>query len=111
MHLILMILLQAAEAPPSYSGPWGELTVGGILMAGLVVVWRVNTKMADQNEKLHLRIAEIQEERAKAAVVETKAITEALNTSTAAMNSMTEAVKNNNRLLERLINGQGNHAT
>jgi hypothetical protein len=106
MLYILMILLETE----AYSGPWGELTVGGILMAGLVVVWRVNTKMAEQNEKLHVRIAEIQEERAKAAVVETKAITEALNASTEAMKSMTSAVKNNNALLERLINAQNNAA-
>lgn len=100
---ILMMLLETE----AYSGPWGELTVGGILMAGLVVVWRVNTKMAEQNEKLHIRIADIQEERAKNAVVETKAIIEAQNATTVAMKAMTEAVNNNNRLLERLINAQG----
>lgn len=105
---LLIILLQASET--TVDTPWGELTVGGILLAGLVVVWRVNTKMASQNEKLHVRIAEIQEERAKAAVDETKAITEALNASTEAMKSMTEAVKNNNRLLEKLINAQNNSA-
>ncbi len=102
---ILMSLLQVDVS----SGPWGELTVGGILLCGLVVVWRVNTRMATQNEKLHVRIAKIQEERAKAAVDETKAITEALNSSTAAMKSMTEAVQNNSRLLERLINERGNN--
>jgi hypothetical protein len=88
------------------SGPWGELTVGGILMAGLIVVWRVNTKLASQNEILHIRIAAIQEQRAKDAVGETKAMTEALNSSTQAMQQMTAAVHNNSRLLERFINAK-----
>lgn len=104
----LMILLQTSQTVSD--GPWGELTVGGILTIGIIAIWRVNTKLAGQNEKLHNRIAAIQEERAKQAGEETKAMTEALTASTTAMDKMTTAVENNNRLLERLLNAQGTNS-
>lgn len=112
MFGILMILLQTTQAvqESAPSGPWGELTIGGILTIGIIAIWRVNTKLAGQNEKLHNRIASIQEERAKQASEETKSMTEALTASTTAMDKMTTAVENNNRLLERLINAPGNNS-
>lgn len=102
---LMMILAESSELQ---GGPWGELTVGGILMAGLIVVWRVNTKLAQQNEALHVRIAAIQEQRAVDAKGEMKALTEAQNAIAQAMNGVTTAVQNNNRLLERLINEKSN---
>lgn len=100
LNLLMMVL---AEGTDLQGGPWGELTVGGILMAGLIVVWRVNTKMAQQNEALHVRIAAIQEQRAQDAKGEIKALTDAQNATAQAMNGVTAAVQNNNRLLERLL--------
>lgn len=108
LFLLTSVLLQSGNQITE--GPWGGLGVAGLLLGGMTVIWRLNTKLATQNEKLHNRIAEIQEQRAMDGKVETKAMTEALIASTSAMKSMTVAVENNNRLLERLINEKGNES-
>lgn len=104
--LLAFLAETAAQTGNALPSPWGELTAGGILTIGIIVVWRVNTKLASRNEELHVRIAEIQEQRAKEGIEETRAMTQALGQSTQAVRDMTHAVENNNRLLERLLNGE-----
>lgn len=96
-----MLLMFLAEVLSD--GPWGELTVGGILAIGIIAIWRVNTKLASKNEYLQDEATKKAEDRAEKARQEMQEILGIVNANSQAMEKLTTTQINLVTLLERVL--------
>lgn len=90
--------------------PYESIGIVGVLITGVIALWKVNTRLVKQNEELHAKAVEKAEKQANnaderanrlAVVLEKNAV--ALTASVQAMEEITETFKNYHRVLERVM--------
>lgn len=85
--------------------PWDKLTLTVALAIAIVVIWKLNGKLAKRNDELHGELVQFHEKRAGEAANIAASYEKVVNANTEAIRSHNEHMKSHNMLLERLLDG------
>lgn len=85
--------------------PWDKLSLTVALAVALVVIWKLNGKLAKKNDTLNETLLQFHDKRAGEAAEGATNYEKVVNSNTEAIRLLGEQQKANNMLLERLLDG------
>lgn len=86
------------------SFPWDKLSLTVALAVAIVVIWKLNGKLAARNDTLHKELISFHERRAGEAAQVATNYEKIVGQNTEAIKALSEQQKSSNLLLERLLN-------